>query len=140
MGYSQYDLVWMGKSRSLQLSLVCLIDREGTIYAEKQKQKNKKQKTKKKTHRNRNELERILAATLFRVQVLSFLKNISFLSFIKSSPKLCHKNYGFKTIQDNYRYLLITSSASCSCTNRPNTITPLSKSSILPIPTCSDSL
>ena len=88
MGYSQYDLVWMGKSRSLQLSLVCLIDGEGTIYAEKQKKK------KKKKHRNNNELERILVATLFRVQVLSFLKNISlfkcfFLCVCSSCPTLC---------------------------------------------------
>lgn len=39
VGYSQYDLVWRGKSRSLQLSLVCLIDGEATIYAENLKKK-----------------------------------------------------------------------------------------------------
>ena len=60
---------------------------------EKEQSMQKNKQTKKK-HRNSNELERILVATLFRVQVLSFLKNISllkcfFLCVCSSCPTLC---------------------------------------------------
>ena len=61
---------------------------------EKEQSMQKSKKKKKKKHRNNNELERILVATLFRVQVLSFLKNISlfkcfFLCVCSSCPTLC---------------------------------------------------